>query len=240
MPLIDLTSPTAPVHVWLPETNGARQAEQAPAGAEAPGEPAKAKLGVAKPAVSADVNVVLGAYGAVAAGAGLAIGLWSWRNPVGFVAGTGISVFAPLYILAQGIERLIEPFTSFVSVKPDEVPKGEPKTKVNKADALLRVNEAIADEDAQTAASWARVVDKIRRNTAVIAWAVASILGMILCGVFGLYMMRLVGFRGVPQQADIVLSGLAVGSGTKPLHDLISNVQKSKEEKEDPPVKKAA
>jgi hypothetical protein len=36
-------------------------------------------------------------------------------------------------------------------------------------------------------------------------------------------MMRLVGFTGVPKQADIVLSGLAVGSGTKPLHDLISN-----------------
>lgn len=62
----------------------------------------------------------------------------------------------------------------------------------------------------------------------------------MLCGLFGLYMLKLVGFTGVPEQVDIVISGLAVGSGTKPLHDLISNVQKSVEQREDPPEKKAA
>jgi hypothetical protein len=50
----------------------------------------------------------------------------------------------------------------------------------------------------------------------VIAWGIASFLGIVLCGLFGLYMMRLVGFTGVPKLADIVLSGLAVGSGTRP------------------------
>jgi hypothetical protein len=37
-----------------------------------------------------------------------------------------------------------------------------------------------------------------------------------------------------------VISGLAVGSGTKPLHDLISSLQKAKEEREDPPERQAA
>jgi hypothetical protein len=85
-----------------------------------------------------------------------------------------------------------------------------------------------------------RVVDKIRRNTAVIAWGVASFLAMVLCGWFGILLLRLTGLKGVPAELDIVLTGLQFGSGTKPLHDLISNVQKAKERKEDPPEKKAA
>ena len=84
------------------------------------------------------------------------------------------------------------------------------------------------------------VVDKIRRNTAVIAWGIASFLGIVLCGLFGLYMLRLVGFTSVPKQVDLVISGLAVGSGTKPLHDLIANVQQAKEQKQDPPEKQAS
>jgi hypothetical protein len=35
---------------------------------------------------------------------------------------------------------------------------------------------------------------------------------MILCGLFGLFMFRLVGFFDVPRQ--IVISGLAIGAGT--------------------------
>lgn len=62
---------------------------------------------------------------------------------------------------------------------------------------------------------------------------------MALCGLFGILLLRLVGLKGVPAECDIVLTGLAVGSGTKPLHDLISNVQKAKDQKEDPEEKKA-
>ncbi len=109
-----------------------------------------------------------------------------------------------------------------------------------KAEALELLNNCVADKDAETAAVWARVVDKIRRDSAVVAWGVASFLGIVLCGLFGLYMLRLIGFTAVPKQVDIVISGLAVGSGTKPLHDLISNLQKAKEQREDPPEKKAA
>jgi hypothetical protein len=39
---------------------------------------------------------------------------------------------------------------------------------------------------------------------------------------------------------DIVLTGLAVGSGTKPLHDLILERAEGERAKEDPPEKKAA
>ena len=44
-----------------------------------------------------------------------------------------------------------------------------------------------------------------------------------------------IGFPGMPAQVDMLVTGLAIGSGTKPLHDLISSLQKSKENREDPP-----
>jgi hypothetical protein len=88
---------------------------------------------------------------------------------------------------------------------------------------MEHVHRALAFADADGAAQWQRLVERIRRNTAVITWGLASFLGIVLCGLFGLYMLRLVGFTGVPAQADLVISGLAVGSGTKLLHDLISS-----------------
>jgi hypothetical protein len=197
--------------------------------------PAKA---AAKPAVTPDVGAVLIAYGGLVIGAAAGILLWHWRDPAVFQPGTGISVFAPLYILAQSIERFIEPFSNLLgAASPDDAGGGESKKK---SEALEAVSLAIVSNDLAAAAKWQRVVDRIRRNTAVIAWGIASAIGMVLCGLFGLLMLRMVGFAGVPEEVDIVISGLAVGSGTKPLHDLISNLQQSKEQKEDPPEKQAA
>lgn len=184
---------------------------------------------------SADPEVVLAGYGLVVLGAAIGIALWSWRNPASFMPGAGISVFAPLYILAQAIERFIEPFTGWVKAAP---PDGT--TKETKTSAAAKLSEALVNHKIDEAAKWQAVVDKIRRNTAVIAWGLASFLGIVLCGLFGLYMLRLVGFTSVPKQVDLVISGLAVGSGTKPLHDLIANVQQAKEQKQDPPEKQAS
>ena len=199
------------------------------------GDLEQAKVAASPPAVTADVPYVLGAYALVAAAGGLAILLWWWRNPTPLRAGDGISVFGPLYILAQAIERFIEPFSTYLgAAKPDG---GGRQTKPA---AAAKVLDAVATGNMEAAAKWQRVVDRIRRNTAVITWAIASALGMILCGLLGLYFMRLIGFTDVPRQIDVLISGLAVGSGTKPLHDLIANVQRSKEQKEDPPERQTA
>jgi hypothetical protein len=235
MPLIDLSAPVA-VPEFVMEADIPRREEPRE-------EPPKEK-GVAEPAVTADVSAILLGYALIGVGIAVGIGLWALRDPGTFTPGEGISVFAPLYILAQGIERFIEPFSSYLgSASPDKDKAGttaEGAGKKRKPEALKLLNQAVADRDAPSAAAWSRVVDRIRRNTAVIAWGLASFLGIALCGLFGIYLLRLVGFTAVPYQVDIAISGLAVGSGTKPLHDLISNVQKAKEQREDPPQKKAA
>ena len=217
--------------------------------AQQEGQAAKATppSAAATPPASVSVSWVIGSYVVIAAGAGLGILLWWLRNPASFTPASGISVFAPLYILAQAIERVIEPFTSLIPAKaPDDGGKdkcGDPIEKgrsVRRDVAAHNVNLALLDGNAQAASNWQATVDQIRQNTAVVAWTAASVLGMILCGLFGLYMLRLVGFTDVPKQVDLVISGIAVGSGTKPLHDLISNLQEAKNEKQDPSEKQAA
>lgn len=56
---------------------------------------------------------------------------------------------------------------------------------------------------------------------------------MAVCGAFGVLLLSAIGLDA-PEWFDIVVTGLAIGSGTKPLHDLISNVQKAKDQREDP------
>ncbi len=38
-----------------------------------------------------------------------------------------------------------------------------------------------------------------------------------------------------PFWADLLVTGLVVGAGTKPLHDLVSNIERGKDDKKDPP-----
>jgi hypothetical protein len=187
-----------------------------------------------KPAVTADPAFIAGAYVILILGAALGISLWYILDPEPFVPGAGLSIFAPLYILAQSIERLLEPFATYLGSASAD---GE---ITRKPDAKEKVYDALVNDDADLAATWQRVVDRIRRNTTVITWAVASFIGMAVCGALGILFLRAIGFEGTPAAVDVVISGLAVGSGTKPLHDLISSIQKANEEREDPPERQAA
>jgi hypothetical protein len=95
-------------------------------------------------------------------------------------------------------------------------------------------------------------LDQRRADKAVAYWAVASGLGLLLSATMGLYLLHIVGLRGdgladdgtwtsdvisaagVRHMLDILVTGLAIGGGTKPLHDLISNLQAAKDNKKDP------
>jgi hypothetical protein len=95
-------------------------------------------------------------------------------------------------------------------------------------------------------------LDQRRVDKAVAYWALASGLGLLLSATMGLYLLHIVGLRGdglaadgswasgiisaagVRHMLDIFVTGLAIGGGTKPLHDLISNLQAAKDNKKDP------
>ncbi len=78
----------------------------------------------------------------------------------------------------------------------------------------------------------ANQVNAIRDDRTLFLWGFNVALASIACGLLGLSLLKTIGVVGIEPWVDTLVTGLAVGSGTKPLHDLISNIQKAKEDKE--------
>ena len=177
----------------------------------------------------------------------------------------GISVFAPLYVVAQALERLLEPWSNWTGTvlggvkapTDDAIAEGDakqaPKTVWGKARLKTRRAQAIkaaldagstsatrsrqdggTDGHAENAAATQAAVEQCRLNSAVLLWGIASGLAILVAASVGLTLLTSVGVQGAPVMLDAVVTGLAIGGGTKPLHDLISSLQTSKEAKQDP------
>jgi hypothetical protein len=94
-------------------------------------------------------------------------------------------------------------------------------------------------------------LDQRRADKGVAYWALATALGLLASATLGLYLLHVVGLRGDQLTADgvwaggilsaagfrhmldLLVTGLAIGAGTKPLHDLITNLQAAKYSKKD-------
>lgn len=164
------------------------------------------------PAGPPDLSYTIVAYIVIVVATGVGWLVWKAVKPPVFVAAQGVSIFACLYIFAQVIERILEPLSSYLD--------GEKKKA-----ALETLSSAATPENRAAVA-------KIKRNRAVLLWAIASALAMLASGGLGVFLLRAVGLTGVPAWVDVLVTGLAVGSGTKPLHDLISNLQSSSSSQE--------
>jgi hypothetical protein len=198
------------------------------------------------------------AYGSIAAGFVIGVAVNLALKPSEFRAGAGFEAFAAFYIVAQGLERLFEPVANFVrgsvagaaatgsAVGGTPTTGGTPPGSLTRPEAVAKLDQALAAAataaDAGTAAEAmadaARAkatIDQIRANAALSMWGIQSGLAMILCGGLGLFLLRGVGAAGVPVFLDILITGIAIGGGSKALHDLIKSVQVTKEGKQDPP-----
>jgi hypothetical protein len=128
------------------------------------------------------------------------------------------------------------------------VPVGNAK-KVAAAQQAVADQKKTAVQEAAEAHKAAAVAQKDHHLTqagrAVLMWAMASVLAMLVCAVLGIFLLRSVetpsqtpakagatssapGAAKDPNRLlDLLVTGLVVGAGTKPLHDLISQVQTS-------------
>lgn len=139
---------------------------------------------------------------------GIIIG-WAIASPVdpqSHPLNGGISLFALLFIMAQALERFMEPFTEFWWVS-EESTNDEPKS-----DAEI--------EKEATTRLWKRKV---------IYWGITSSLAMLCSAYMGVFLLRMIGAEWTPLWIDIAITGLAVGAGTKPLHDLIQRIEAGKQ-----------
>jgi hypothetical protein len=152
----------------------------------------------------------------------------------------GISVFAVFYLMAQFIERVVEPFSE---IKRPMKEKTDPKKKANTG-ALFSDTERIKilrkevditpDEEKETE------LDKLDAKRVIAMWGLTSFLGILLCyftvGLFevvgvSFHSLAVAGRTITGHTVDSILSGMIVGGGTKPLHDLIGYIEKAQSAK---------
>jgi hypothetical protein len=176
-----------------------------------------------------------------------------WARAVSFVPPQGIGIFALFYILAQVIERVQEPLVPYLGRAKDpgeekrEKQGGKTAKLKNQLQAKAELERAVVAEfnrDERISgqptlekdlANKERCVDQIRANLTVLIFGTSALLAMIIIGYMKASLLRTVGESGIPVWVDIAVTGLIVGAGTKPLHDLISNISASKVEKQKPP-----
>ena len=183
-----------------------------------------------------------------------------WARAVSFVPPQGIGIFALFYIIAQVIERVQEPFVPYLGLAKDpgeerreeqekelkkEKQEVEPAKLKNQLQAKAALERAVVAEFNRSerssgqptleedVANKERCVDQIRANLTVLIFGTSALLAMIISGYMKAGLLRTVGESGIPAWVDIAVTGLIVG-GTKPLHDLISNISASKVEKQKP------
>lgn len=180
---------------------------------------------------------VLWSYALVIAAGFAAWGIFKATDPAPLVVDTtGFSVFAPLYIAAQAIERFLEPFAARwnnttaekLALKKARGHKARLESKAAQGVTLEMLEAAdgeVANREGQLA--------KAKSKRAIPLWAAATALALIVSAILGLGLIEAVSKTPPGSEfirtVDVLLTGIAIGAGTKPLHDLISRIEKAKD-----------
>jgi hypothetical protein len=192
------------------------------------------------------------AAAAVALAVGFALALlvhYGLDVKTGFKVSSEFSAFATLFVLSLAIERLIQPFTPLLGRNTVRAKRKRDK-KVSEARSTLLAMQPLAESGVADEAKAQKVetdlkeanaeqakVDEARSETSIVAWGVASGLGFLLSAGLGVTLLETIRDPASIRPnyvVDLLVTGLVIGAGTKPLNDLISGIQKSKNKKEDP------
>jgi hypothetical protein len=158
-----------------------------------------------QPGLQVEAVVVAGLLFAAAIAASLALG---FRSGVQFNPQPGIGAFAIFYLIAALVERVLEPFSGLLIFARTSDEQG--------ATSTTRKTDLTESSDKTQAST----------NGTIVMWAAATLLSTVACWYFGLSLFRAVGVTaGVADWVALFVTALIIGSGTKPLHDVISNLQ---------------
>lgn len=180
---------------------------------------------------------VVWSYVAVGIAAVVAALIYTRTDPQPLIVDvSGFSVFAPLYIAAQAIERLLEPAAARWNNTTTEKLELK-KARAHKARLESKVATGVSLEDLETAdtdvANRELVLAQAKSVRAVPLWAAATVLAMIVSAIIGLDLIEAIAVKRPSSEfirtVDVLLTGVAIGAGTKPLHDLISRIEKAKD-----------
>lgn len=137
----------------------------------------------------------------------------------------GLTIFAVFFVASAAIERLLEPLASLL---PDaENLNSQAHAKTVAAGQALIQNPDDADDPMREAADAISNASFSTYWRTVAFWTLATVIAMIASAVLRLYFLRAVGIASGPRYVEVLATGLIVGSGTKPLHDLVGLMEKA-------------
>jgi hypothetical protein len=194
----------------------------------------KTKGGTETQAVATQPMLRYVLFGLICLGAGLGFGvLLQQHYHPGMrhlpVLAASFGAFALLYVLAQAIERLLVPVSwfggGFLGGLGNGRRVGRSKSTLAAAhqSALVRAYTQPSPETAKDAANTQHDLDQYRANLTATTFGLAALAAMLVSGYAGVFMLHIVGLDTVAW-LDLLVTGLAIAGGTKPLHDLISNI----------------
>jgi hypothetical protein len=147
-------------------------------------------------------------------------------NPAGDTFGT-IGLVALFFVMAEAMERLMEPVAELNLKFIGSARKGKQNQRDIKAKAAeVSFDPSTRNADATAAANSDAEANGIAANTKVFIWALASFIAMLASGATKVYFLQALGFNGIPDYLNVLITGLVIGGGTKPLHDLITLIEK--------------
>ncbi|MEE4193798.1 MAG: hypothetical protein V2J07_01240 [Anaerolineae bacterium] len=137
---------------------------------------------------------------------------WIKPTPLKLVSVEGLTLFAIFYILAAAVERLVDPLKNLIF-------------DVRKKEAINKRDYGKAAGNLQQAADGQAELNQTRADSGIVTWAIATTFAMLGTSATGLFFLHAIGIEGVSLWLDILITGLAIGAGTKPLHDLIGYIE---------------
>ncbi len=151
---------------------------------------------------------------------------------------TGLTIFATFFVSATAVERLLEPLSGWLPSTTDQKASADSDIKaagntVAAAGDPTQPNITAVTASAELQAA-AVSVDRATFSSfwkSTVLWALATVIAMVAAGGLRLYFLRTVGIAGGPRWEEILATGLIIGGGTKPLHDLVTYIQAASEAK---------
>lgn len=147
--------------------------------------------------------------------------------------GTAISLFAVFYVVAQVIERLLQAAKDCSEYCDDvraethelEIRIENLKKRIEK---MLEKGIDIPSEVYNDLHSLFFLKNKADDKMEKIFFISSAILGILFAFLLNIKFLSMIGVETIPLY-DIIVTGLVVGGGTKPLHDLIKYIEKAKD-----------
>lgn len=203
--------------VTVPNVTGAGLAAQA--------TPVSASAAAAPPSGKVTLSSILAVVAAIILMC-FAHRYWIKPTPVLNIASSYVP-YAGVIAASAALERFLEPLSNLLmnnQAKTDKAGAATAKTAALKAAADPSVGMAAVQSAAQDAANAQAKADTQRANRTVFFWAIASICGIGISGGFGFFLLQSIA-AGVNPYLDLAVTGLTIGAGTKPTHDLITSLQ---------------